>query len=187
MKKFPTRYIALFAAALLVSLSGVAAAQERFSARAETKSADGKTLTAPVSFTVDRMLTVAERDAVLKALKEGGSAAGKAALAGLKPIGWIEGGKKRVPVKFAFARSMGSGRLLTLVSDEAIVHIGGDIPSAKPKEGFDLTYAILVLDSDGKGSGEIVPAAKLKLREDGALTTEDYGGETVWLKDVTRR
>ena len=185
MKKATIGYIAPLAAAILLTVSGVAAAAEAWTARAETKSADGKILTAPVAFSVDRMLTVAERDAVIGALKSGGHVAGKAALAGLKEIGWIEGGAgKRVPIKFAFARSMGSGKLLTLVSDQAIVHIGGNIPSAKPKEGFDMTYAVLILDSEGKGNGEIVPAAKLKLREDGALTTEDYGGGTVWLKEI---
>jgi hypothetical protein len=185
VKKVSIGYIAPLAAALLLSVSGVAAAAEAYTARAETKSADGKVLTAPVAFSVDRMLTVAERDAVINALKTGGHAAAKKALAGLKEIGWIEGGSgKRVPVKFAFARSMGSGRLLTLVSDQAIAYIGGNIPDAKPKEGFDMTYAILILDSEGKGNGEIVPAAKLKLRDDGALTTEDYGAETVWLKEI---
>ena len=185
MKKATIGYIAPLAAAVLLTVSGVSAAAEAYTARAETTTADGKVLTAPVAVSVDRMLTVAERDAVIGALKSGGHAAGKKALAGLQPIGWIEGGNgKRVPVKFAFARSMGSGKLLTLVSDEAIAHIGGNIPDAKPKEGFDVTYAVLVLDADGKGHGEVVPAAKLKLREDGALTTEDYGGGTVWLKEI---
>ena len=185
MKKLSIGHITPLAVALLFSVSSVATAAEAYSARAETKSADGKVLTAPVVFSVDRMLTVAERDAVISALKTGGHAAAKKALAGIQPIGWIEGGKeKRVPVKFAFTRSMGSGKLLTLVSDEAIAHIGGNIPDAKPKEGFDATYAVLILDADGKGQGEIVPAAKLRVREDGALTTEDYAGGTVFLKEI---
>ena len=185
MKKSPIGFIAPLAASLLLSISGAATAAEAYTARAETKSADGKVLTAPVAVSVDRMLTVAERDTVVNALKSGGHAAAKKALAGLKEIGWIEGGSgKRVPVKFAFARSMGSGKLLTLVSDQAIAHIGGEIPDAKPKEGFDVTYAILVLDAEGKGHGEVVPAAKLKLRDDGALATEDYAGGTVWLKEI---
>ncbi len=172
------------AVALALSCAGAAAAAETWTARAEMKTADGKVRTAPVVVSLDRMLTVAERDTVLDALKTGGAAAAKKTLGALKEIGFIEGGKRRVPVKFAFARSMGSGRLVTVVSDQAILHIGGDIPSAKPKEGFDATYAVLVLDGEGKGHGEIVPAAKLKLREDGALSTEDYGGETVWLKEI---
>lgn len=185
MKKRSFPLLALLVATCLVS--GAAAAAEAYTARAETKSADGKLLTAPVAFSVDRMLTVAERDGVVNALKIGGHAAARKALAALKPIGSIEAGGKKVPVKFAFTRPMGSGRLLTLVSDEAIAHIGGTIPDAKPKEGFDVTYAILILDADGKGNGEIVPAAKLKVRDDGALATEDYAGGTVWLKEIAPR
>lgn len=184
VNKNPMTRIVPLTLALLLTLSGAASAAESWTARAEAKSADGKLLTASVVFSVDRLLTVAERDAVLKTLKTGGHAGAKAALAGLKEIGWIEAAGKRVPVKFAFARPMGGGRLLTLVSDQAIAHIGGNIPDAKPKEGFDATYAILILDGEGKGNGEIVPAAKLKLREDGALTTEDYAGGTVWLKEI---
>jgi hypothetical protein len=92
-----------------------------------------------------------------------------------------------VPVKFAFPRSTGSGKLVTIVCSEPIKHVGGDIPDARPKAGFDLAYVLLVLDGEGKGTGEIAPAAKLKLREDGALVTEDYGAETIWLKDVVRK
>lgn len=187
MKNVPTRFVASFVTLLLASLSGLAAAQEAWTARAETKSADGKVLTAPVAFSVDRLLTVAERDAVLEAFKNGGQAAVKKAFAGMKQIGFVEAGGKKVPIKFAFARSMGSGRLLNLVCDQAIAYIGGNIPNAKPKEGFDLALAVLILDDAGNGNGEIVPAAKLKLREDGALTTEDYGGGTVWLKEIKKK
>jgi len=61
------------------------------------------------------------------------------------------------------------------------------MPDAKPKAGFDVAFLLLVLDAGGKGTGEIAPAAKLKVREDGALVTEDYGAQTIWLKDVARK
>jgi len=93
----------------------------------------------------------------------------------------------KVPVKFAFPRSTGGGKLVTIVCNEPIVYIGGDIPNAKPKAGYDFGYVLLVLDADGKGTGEVAPAAKLKIRDDGALVTEDYGADTVWLKDVVRK
>jgi len=187
VKKVPTRFTALFAALVLVSLSGVAAAQESWTARAETRSTDGKLLTAPVAVTVDRLLTVAERDAVIDAFKKGGQEAARKMLAGMKEIGFVEAGGKRTPIKFAFARDMGSGRLLNIACDQAIGYIGGNIPNAKPKGGFDVAWATLILDESGNGNGEIVPAAKLKIREDVAMTTEDYAGGTVWLKDITKK
>jgi len=134
------------------------------------------------------MLTTAERDSLLAAFKSGDAAALKKALAAQPTLGYVEGGTKvKVPVKFAFPRSTGGGKIVTIVCNEPIVHIGGDVPNAKPKAGYDVAYVLLVLDADGKGTGEVAPAAKLKIRDDGALVTEDYGADTVWLKDVVRK
>ena len=168
--------------------AGAAIAQETFSARAELKTADGKLRTAPVTISLDRMLTTAERDTLLAAFKSGDAAALKKALAAQASLGYVEGGTKvKVPVKFAFPRSTGGGRIVTIVCNEPIIHIGGDVPNAKPKAGYDVAYVLLVLDADGKGTGEVAPAAKLKIRDDGALVTEDYGADTVWLKDLARK
>lgn len=175
------------AVALPLLAAGVSLGAETYAARAEMKTSDGKLRTAPVTISLDRMLTTAERDALLAAFKSGDAAALKKALAAQPSLGYVEGGKVNVPVKFAFPRSTGGGKIVTIVCNEPIIHIGGDVPDAKPKAGFDLAYVLLVLDADGKGTGEIAPAAKLKIRDDGALVTEDYGADTVWLKDVVRK
>jgi len=179
---------AAFGLALTFLAAGAASAQETWTARAEMKTPDGKLHTAPATISLDRMLTAAERDTLLAAFKSGDAAALKKALAAQPTLGYVEGGKKvKVPVKFAFPRSTGGGKIVTIVCNEPIVYIGGDIPNAKPKAGYDLAYVLLVLDADGKGHGEVAPAAKLKIREDGALVTDEYSGETVWLKDVVRK
>jgi len=64
--------------------------------------------TAPVTISYTALSTVAERDALFAALKAGGSAAAKKVLLGMKDIGTIEGPKKTVAVKYAFARPVGS-------------------------------------------------------------------------------
>jgi hypothetical protein len=174
--------------ALTTLAAGAASAQETWTARAELKTADGTLRTAPVTIVLDRMLTTAERDTLLAAFKSGDAAALKKALAAQPTLGYVEGAnKKKVPVKFAFPRSTGGGKIVTIVCNEPIVYIGGDAPDAKPKAGYDFGYVLLILDADGKGTGEAAPAAKLKFRDDGALVTEDYGAGTVWLKDVVRK
>ena len=174
--------------ALSLLTAGAANAQETWTARAELKTADGQLRTAPVTISLDRMLTTAERDVLLAAFKSGDAAVLKKALAAQPTLGTVEGGNKvKVPVKFAFPRSTGGGKVVTIVCNEPIVYIGGDAANAKPKAGYDLAYVLLVLDGDGKGTGEAAPAAKLKFRDDGALVTEDYGPGTVWLKDVVKK
>jgi len=173
--------------ALALLASSAVFGAENYTALAESKAADGRLRTAPITISLDRMLTAAERDTLLAAFKTGDAAALKKALAAQASLGYVEGGQTRVPIKFAFPRSTGGGRIVTIVCSEPIVHIGGDLPDAKPKAGFDLAFVLLILDADGKGRGEISPAAKLKLREDGALVTEDYGAKTIWLRDVARK
>jgi len=160
---------------------------ENYTAVAEVRDADGKPHTVPVVISLDRMVTAAERERLLAAFQTGDADALKKALAAQASLGFIEAGQARVPVKYAFPRTKVGGRILTIVSDTPMAHIGGDMPDAKPKEGFDFTFALLILDANGKGSGEIAPAAKLKLRSDGALTTEDYGAQTIWLHNVSRK
>ena len=172
---------------LLLALAGAAAADETFSATAETKNAAGTVLKAPVTISYTALSTPAERDAIAAALKSGGHEAARKVLLGMKDIGFIEAGKKKVTVKYAFARPMGSGRLVTVVAAEPLAALKSDLSGTAPKPGYDLTLALLVLDADGKGDGEFTPAAKIKLREDGALTTEDAFTETIWLKEVAKK
>jgi hypothetical protein len=169
-------------------LTSVAFGTETYTARAELRTADGKLHAAPVTVSLDRILTPAERETLITAFRAGDAAALRKAIAAQSSLGYVEGGTKtRVPIKFAFPRSTGDGKILTIVCSEPIVHIGGDMPDAKPKAGFDVAFLLLVLDAGGNGTGEIAPAAKLKVREDDALVTEDYGAQTVWLKDVSRK
>ncbi len=172
---------------LLLAFAGAASADETFTATAEAKNAAGAVRSIPVTVTYKALSTTAERDAVAAALKSGGHAAVKKVLEGMKDIGFIEGPKKKVPVKYAFARPVGSGRMVTVIAAEPMGAIKSDLSATPPKPGYDLALVLLVLDADDKGTGEFTPAAKVKLREDGAVTTEDSSTETIWLKGVAKK
>jgi hypothetical protein len=177
-----------FTLVLTLLAAGFALGAETYAATAELRTADGTLHTAPVTVSLERILTPAERETLITAFRAGGAAALRKAMAAQPSLGYVEGDSKtRVPIKFAFPRSTGDGKILTIVCSEPLVHIGGATPDAKPKAGFDFAFLLLVLDAGGKGTGEIAPAAKLKVREDDALVTEDYGTQTVWLKDVARK
>jgi hypothetical protein len=172
---------------LLLALAGSASATETFTATAGAKNAAGASKTVPVTITFAALSTPAERDAVFAALKSGGHEAARKVLVGMKDIGTIAGPNKTVAVKAAFSRPVGSGRLVTVLAAEPMNAIKSDLSITAPKPGYDMTIAILVLDADGKGTGEFTPAAKMKMREDGAITTEDSSTETIWLKDVAKK
>jgi hypothetical protein len=157
---------------------------ETFTATASLKTKEGAQTTAPVTIVITRLTTDKERAAVAEALKKGGTPAVVQSLKAMDDAGYIEVGKRRTPLKYAYARPLGGGRLITVVAPTPIAFLGADLPEAKPKAGFDLALALLELKDSGGGTGELAPAATIKLNETGAIQTEDYGTEAVRLTNV---
>ncbi len=147
---------------------------------------EGGSGSAPVRISIERFATEAERDAVVAAVKSGGTPAVKTALAKAKDAGTIEVGGRKTPIKYAYARPTESGRIVTVVTAEPILFLGSTLPSPKPKAGFDLGVALLIVDATGAGSGEFAPAAKVGTTEAGAIVISDYGDAKIWLKGVAK-
>jgi len=158
---------------------------ETFTATASAKTG-GKTHTAPVRIAIDALSPEADQKAVMGALKSGGTPAVRDALSKMKDLGTIEVGERKAPIRYAFARPTGSGRLVTVVTAEPLLHLGSHLPDAKPKTGYDVAVAILVLDQNDAGHGELAPAAKVKTNESGAIVVEDYGSAKIWLKNIAK-
>jgi len=156
---------------------------EAFTATASVKS-DALTGTAPVSIVIKHWATDAERANVMKALKSGGTPALTAALAKMRDSGTLGLAKAHAAIKYAYATSTGSGRLVTVVTAKPLYHLGGGLPDAKPKAGYDVAVALLVLEADGTGHGELSPAAKVKIDDSGAISVDDYGDAHIWLKGI---
>jgi hypothetical protein len=178
-----THAIALTAAVCLVPLAQTAAA-ETITATARAKNAAGVEITAPVSVVITKYSSDAERDALLAAVKSGGTESARKVLEKRAKIGSVKVGSSEVAVQHAYARNVGDGRLITVVTNSPIVFIGAGKPGAKPTAGFDLGLLILEVNKSGPGKGELVPAAKVKANADGAIVTDDYAGEVVQLSNV---
>jgi len=182
---------AYFAGALVVlgtaAFAGVAAGKpvESFTAVASAKvDANSKdAVQVDVRIAIDRWANDEERGSVMKAVKTGGTPALHKLLTAMPDSGTIEVGLKKVAIKYAFAHPTGAGRIVTIVTADPIHHLGGSLPDAKPKAGYDVAVALLILEGAG-GHGELAPAAKVKTNADGAIVIDDYGSAKVWLKDV---
>jgi hypothetical protein len=170
-------------AGLIAPPSRAQAPGETFVATASVRGPSG-TQTAPVTIVLTRFTTDQERTTIVDALKSGGTPAVVERLKAMEDVGYIEVGERRSPLKYAYARAAGSGRLITVISPTPIAHLGAGLPDAKPKAGFDLALALLDLPSSGSGTGELAPAAKVKVTGAGAIETEDYGAEVVRLTDA---
>jgi hypothetical protein len=173
---------------VIVAGAGIASAQtaiDRFTARAAVKHGNAAA-SAPFTATITRYVSADEREAVVKALREQGLAGARHALSALRDAGVIELGSQRTPLKFASERRTASGRLVTLLTAEPMLFLGGGLPSAQRREGFDVAVAMLDVNEDGQGLGELAPAAKVGLDANGALLIEDYGATVIWLQDLAR-
>jgi hypothetical protein len=187
----PARWqVALFCA-LGLTIAGVTIyagqAAETFAAEARVKSAAGVSASAPVTVTLKGYSSDADRTALMSALKKGGTAEARSWLAKQRDFGTVQIGKQLTPIKYAYARSTGGGRLITLVTAKPIVFIGAGLPESKPKTGYDLGLVMLDTQASSPGQGELVPATKIRLNADGAIATEDYSGDVVMLSNVTKR
>jgi hypothetical protein len=177
--------IGLLCAAMAMAGSAVVLAGESFTATASMKT-DAASATAAVKISIDRYATEKERTAVMAALKSGGTAGLREAVAKMKDAGTIEVGQRKTAIKYAYSRPTGDGRLVTVITAEPIAFLGAGLPEAKPKAGHDVAAALLVLDGSGAGHGELAPAATIKTNESGAVVVDDYGDAKVWLKDVAK-
>jgi hypothetical protein len=177
----------LFVTALVVAAMHPAAAAdaERFTATASMTSHNVKH-SAPVTVQIDRFVSDADRDKFMAVVKRHKTTEIHEALAAMPDIGVIETSGTKTPIKYAYATPSGGGRLITVVTAAPIIHIGGDLPDAKPKKGYDLALAFLILDATDKGDGELAAATKVKVDAKGAIVTEDYSPATVHLNGISK-
>jgi hypothetical protein len=157
---------------------------ETFTATASLKTKAGAAVTAPVTIVLIRETSDKERAAVVEALKTGGTAGAVKSLKAMPDAGYIEIGKVKTPVKYAYVRATSGGRLITVIAPTPIAHLGAGLPDAQPKAGFDLAMALLEVKDGGAGAGELAPAATVKLTDTGAVQPQDYGAEVVKLTNV---
>jgi len=177
-----------FACAGLFAAGAVVQGQdhEAFKATAAVKTAGGAVANAPFSITITRKTPQAEADKLSSAFKTGGAAALRTALKGVPTTGSVRlGSGPATPTRITIERTTDKGRLLTIVTDKPLLHLGSGVPGAKPKEGYDFAVVDIEVDAKGAGSGTLSPAAKIGLK-DGAFVVQDYSGELVQLQSVTK-
>jgi hypothetical protein len=172
------------AAALCLAPLARAQAAETITATATVKTRTGVTSTAPVSLIVDRFSTDRERDEVLAALKKGGTDAVYSLLLVRPSIGTVKVGNTVTAIKHVYERTTPDGRLITAVTGQGIAFVGAGAPGAPPKSGMYLGLVILEVAKAGPGHGELVPATKVRVNEQGAIVTDGYSDEVVQLSNI---
>jgi len=187
----PSRLAALAALALAASAPAARAqlGPEHYKATATLKTAAGASLTAPVVISIDRWTTDEERMKAVTALKAGGTPAVQNLLASMPDAGMLQLGKIQTPLRFARALPVAGGKVVTLVTAQPVYFVGAGMTDAKPTEkaGYGVAVVIFQVDAEGKGdTGDLAPAAKVKLDDKSGFVVEDYGAEAVRLSDIAK-
>jgi hypothetical protein len=160
-------------------------APETFNARAQVTAAEGAG-DAYLTIQVDRYSAERDIQTMEAALKTGGSDAFLAALRKAPLVGHVKVGEQTFPIRWARERPTENGRIISLVTDAPVYFVGGGIPGAKGRAGFDVAVLQLNMDSSGLGRGSMAPAARVKPGAETGVEVEDYGEKPVTLHSISR-
>ena len=162
---------------------GAGARADTFTATATVK---GTGRSAPLTVTLTRFATDGERQALLAALKKGGNDAARALLSQKPDAGSVQVGSNATVVKYAYDEHVGSNRVITVVTAAPIHFVGGDVPNARLKLGYNL--GVIQMDlSATPGTGAAAPAAKVAVDKQDAIIIEDYGAEEIVLSNIVKK
>jgi len=178
--------VAIGHAAPQSSRSKTTTAPETFNARATVGSAEGQA-DAHVGISVEKYTAEKDLQAMEKALHDGGSAAFVAALKKAPVVGKVTIGEKTFTLRWARQKPTEKGRTISFVVDSPVYFVGGGLPGAKSREGFDVSVILLQMDSSGVGQGKMAAAAKVKPGGDTGVEIEAYDAEPVTLRSVMRK
>ena len=178
--------VAIGVAAPQSGKSKTTGAPESFNARATVGSAQGMG-DAHVNIQVDKYSAEKDLQAMEKALRDGGSAAFTAALRKAPAVGKVTIGEKTFTIRWAKEKPGDKTRTISFVVDSPVYFVGGGVPGAKSREGFDVAVILLQMDSSGVGEGKMAAAAKVKSGGDTGVEIEAYDAEPVTLRSVMRK
>ncbi len=146
-------------------------------------------VTSTVVISVERLMEESRRVRATDALKHGGYPGFFNLIRTLPPVGTIGIGigANQVEVRYAQEAALPDGRRrLVLVADRPLFFLGGGDP-AKSRAGYELTIVDLTFEKDGKVSGAMAGAARVKPSAEGVPVLDDYADVRVRLTGSVRR
>jgi hypothetical protein len=136
-------------------------------------------VSASLSIYVDRLMEESRRTRVTDALRYGGYGNFLNALRTLPGIGRISLDDRFVEVRYAHESQTASGRRLVLIADRPLFFLSGD--AARSRAGYELTLVELLFDADGRVTGTMAGAARVKPVGNGEVAMDDFADVRVAL------
>jgi hypothetical protein len=144
-----------------------------------------RTRAGTIDIVINRWSTDQERDQLLAALREGGNDGLLRALQKIKDsAGYIRTPSSiGYPLRFARETSMADGTRRIIIATDRYVSF---LEATRQPRSVD--YPFMLVDirfgADGKGTGKLMPLAKVTMNEDHVVEIENYASEPVRLTEV---
>jgi hypothetical protein len=117
-------------------------------------------------------------------LKFGGYPGFLKVLRTLPPVGTIQVLKRTAEIRYAYEQPHKNGTRLVVVADSPLFFLSAD--AEKPKAGYELTIAELIIDAKGGITGTMAGAARVKPGPDGVPVLDNFAGAPVQLEGRVR-
>lgn len=144
-----------------------------------------RTRAGTIDIVVNRWSTDQERDQLLSALREGGTGGLLRALQKIKdPAGYIRTPTSvGYPLRFAREISMADGGRRIIIATDRYVSF---LEATRQPRSVDYPFMLvdIRMSPDGKGTGKLMPLAKVTANEDHTVEIENYASEPVRLTEV---
>lgn len=144
-----------------------------------------RTRAGTIDIVINRWSTDQERDELLAALREGGPDGLLRALQKIKdPAGYIRTPSSiGYPLRFARQISMADGgRRIIIATDRYVSFLEA---TTQPRSAdYPFMLVDIRMSADGKGTGKLMPLAKVTANEDHTVEIENYSSEPVRLTEV---
>jgi len=159
---------------LLACIGTRAQAQEGITIQADawgTSTSLGKIF--PVKISIDQLSTDEDRKVLIDAFTRSGQEGMVDALASMGPKGRISlEGSVGNPVRYIRELPSNEGRRFRLVNDREILM--GEVTFGARSNKYSIGAVELTIKPDGKGSGVLLPACKLKVNKEKQIEIESY-------------
>ncbi len=175
----------LLATPLTAAAEPAASGPERFTGVVVDLSGGVGLSTAPFTLHIDQYSNVEEINGHLAVLSEQGHDGLEKALRKLDR-GWIRVGPSLgYPISVARSIETEEGRVIRVVTDRPIQMF--EVMRGLRSQDYSLGMIEITIDSDGKGEGRLIAAAKAKFNKDGQVEIESLGTRPFRLLQVRQR
>jgi hypothetical protein len=177
----------------ILSAAGSGAAQskskktgpETFNAKATVDSQAGRG-DAHVTIRIDQYTPEKNLEVMERALKSGGSSGFVTELRRAPVAGRFELATQSFAIRWARQTDTSTGRTITAIVDKPVYFVGGGVPGAKSREGYDVAVIQLTMDSSGVGEGTMTAAARIKPGGPTGVEVDAYETAPVKLRSVMK-